>query len=205
MTITTTPSVISEEIHELCESITSACKPRYVPVRPVQDAILNDCFHNVERQVEAHRGEIVYGWAVWCWISVMVEAEFHAVWKSPNGELIDVTPKQHGEKEILFLEDTEARYEGRAPDNKRLPLREDPLIVDFIALTRLKNITLENARRPGTLEVEMDISWVAKVEEARGVLIELINRRGKRRTQCPCGSKKRYRNCHETIVKNLLA
>lgn len=205
MTITTTPSEIGDEIIQLCQSITSACEPAFVPVQPVQDALLNDCFHNVKRQVEAHGGDIVYGWAVWCWPLVMVEAEFHAVWQDAQGEFIDVTPKQQGEKKILFLRDPDVTYEGRAPDNKRLPLREDPLIDDFIALTRLKNLTLEAGRRPGTLEVEMDISWVAKVEEVRAILVSLINRRGKRRTQCPCGSKKRYRDCHEKIVKDLLA
>lgn len=73
----------------------------------------------------------------------MVEAEFHAVWLSPEGQMIDITPKPHGETQILFVPDDRLGYSGVTVDNKRMPLRDDQLIRHFIAaseaITRVMN------------------------------------------------------------------
>lgn len=36
----------------------------------------------------------------------------HAIWKNPNGELIDITPHDDGETNIFFLPDDNVTYEG---------------------------------------------------------------------------------------------
>lgn len=53
----------------------------------------------------ADGGEAVYGWCLWLFPGVWVEAEFHTVWRSSDDELIDVTPKVGGEKAIMFVID----------------------------------------------------------------------------------------------------
>jgi hypothetical protein len=55
-------------------------------------------------------GEILYGWAIWEWPRVFIEAEHHAVW-SKGGCLTDVTPQVPPADTILFLPDTERAYD----------------------------------------------------------------------------------------------
>ena len=47
----------------------------------------------------------------------MVEAEFHCVWASPEGDLIDLTPKiEHGDS-IIFVPDPNISYTGVQIEN----------------------------------------------------------------------------------------
>ncbi len=103
--VETTPKQITQQIHTLCRQVDSGSKPVYVPCRPVPHAQRNRCFSNVEAQVKAHEGAIRYGWTIWEWPGVGVEAEFHAVWVTPDGSLLDISPHD-GEDSILFLPDT---------------------------------------------------------------------------------------------------
>lgn len=71
-------------------------------------------------------GAIVFGWTIWEWPKVMLTAEFHAVWESPDGDLIDITPKPQRETSIIFVPDrsypAEFDFENR-PRNRRHSLR----------------------------------------------------------------------------------
>lgn len=93
---------------------------------------MQDCYKDVERQVAEFGGEIVYGWEVWEWPSIMITAEFHAVWRSPAGELNDVTIKPDGEQQIIFIPDANRTYNARQFDNLRLALRDHILVHEFI-------------------------------------------------------------------------
>ena len=75
-------------------------------------------------KVEKNGGGFQYGWQIWEWPDVMIEAEFHAVWNSPQGILIDITPKQIDTHKILFLPDANRTYEGKQVNNFRQPLRQ---------------------------------------------------------------------------------
>ena len=77
----------------------------------------------------------------------MVEAEFHAVWKSPEGKLVEVTPKPHREVRILFVPDPRRTCQGLAIDNVRKPLRDDQMIRHFIRLAELKTDVLNRGVR----------------------------------------------------------
>ena len=63
-----------------------------------------------------------------------MEAEFHAVWNSPRGELIDVTPKRLPVRYILFLRDSKRKFEGRRVLNIRHPLANDALLIEYLSL-----------------------------------------------------------------------
>ena len=52
---------------------------------------------------------------------VMVEAEFHAVRVSPEGQYVDITPKPHTEATTLFVPDARRTYTGVVIDNIALP------------------------------------------------------------------------------------
>lgn len=64
----------------------------------------------------------VNGWAIWQWANILVEAEAHAVWESPEGALIDITPHENGESRIPFLRDDGMVYNGNPKASKRSAL-----------------------------------------------------------------------------------
>jgi hypothetical protein len=58
----------------------------------------------------------------------MIEGEFHAVWVSPDGGFLDVTPKADGERQILFIPDPDRVYQRRHVENVRLALIDGPAV-----------------------------------------------------------------------------
>jgi hypothetical protein len=62
----------------------------------------------------------------------MLDAEFHAVWSSPDGTLVDIVPKGDGEQRILFLPDSHRTWANKLVPNKRKALRNDPVLADYI-------------------------------------------------------------------------
>jgi hypothetical protein len=79
-------------------------------------------------------GKQYNGWAIWEWPKVFIEAEFHCVWESPGGELIDLTPDGFQPDKILFLPQPQKQYRGRRVDNIRKPLSRDKDVHRFIEL-----------------------------------------------------------------------
>jgi len=100
-----------------------------------------------------------------------MEAEFHAVWISPQEELIDVSPHQIQCKEILFLPDSATVYSGRQVDNIRIPLNKDPRVKEYIRLyEELFKIMNEGelANKHGPVSIPRD-----KIAPVRERLLEL--------------------------------
>ncbi|OFZ53607.1 MAG: hypothetical protein A3D92_20775 [Bacteroidetes bacterium RIFCSPHIGHO2_02_FULL_44_7] len=124
----------SPEIIALCQKIAPGQKALYLEIKPVEGAIVNECYGNVDKAIQKSGGSVQYGWQIWETMpDVMAEAEFHAVWKDINGNLHDVTPKEMpGITKILFLPDPARSYSGRQIDNIRIALKDDPLVHDFI-------------------------------------------------------------------------
>lgn len=105
--------------------------------RPEIDAEISECFSNVERKVAADGGATEYGWVlVEGMPSVLLEAEFHAVWLK-DGERLDVTPRsaEFPQDRILFLPDPNRTFEGVQIDNVRVALKHDRLIGQFIEVS----------------------------------------------------------------------
>ena len=116
----TTPPKITREIKRLCRKIAPKSNLIVVPVKPVPNALINECFSNVKNMVEKYGGQIVSGWTIWQWANILIEAEAHAIWKSSNGELLDITPHDAEEDEIFFLPDNKVVYEGLRIPTQRL-------------------------------------------------------------------------------------
>jgi hypothetical protein len=101
---TRTPAAITAAIRHLCQEISPDYEPRFVEISPEPGSKPNECFSNVETKIKDDGGELVYGWAIWEWPRVFVEAEHHAVWRNGGG-LVDVTPHVPLSERILFLPD----------------------------------------------------------------------------------------------------
>lgn len=132
--IPSAPKIISPEISALCESLVIGGIPLYLDVNPSSDAIINECYQNVKKMIVEKGGSMQCGWQIWETIpGVLIEAEFHAVWKDVDDVYHDITPKEFpGVNKILFLSDPYRIYEGKQIDNVRIPLVIDPLIDLFI-------------------------------------------------------------------------
>lgn len=122
------------EIIALFQKVAAGQKAVYLEIEPVEEAIVNECYGNVDKVIQKSGGSIQYGWQIWETVpDVMAEAEFHAVWKDTNGNLHDVTPKEMpGITRILFLPDPARSYSGRQINNIRIALKDDPLVHSFI-------------------------------------------------------------------------
>lgn len=119
------PKLIKPDVVRFCRTIVPEAVPVYVPVIPIPEGDVNNCFSNVEKNTAQNGGKQIIGWAVWERPSVLIEAEFHSIWLSPSGELIDITPKQMPMPRILFFTDPRREYKGVQVDNIRKPLKKD--------------------------------------------------------------------------------
>ena len=128
-----TPPIINTPVINLCTQINKESKPIFLDVEAKPHSVELDCYANVSQQIAQEEGRVQYGWQLWEWPGVMIEAEFHAIWVDKDGKLHDITPKTNKRiTKILFLPDDSRTYEGRQIDNVRIPLQEDPLIHEFI-------------------------------------------------------------------------
>jgi len=127
-------NAVEPHVREFCTSIAMGAEAVRVPCRPLTDAPLNECFSILPEHVASHGGSQVIGWAVWERPGVFIEAEFHAVWCSPDGELMDIVPRARLFDEILFLPDAARPYTGRQVDNMRRALVSDNDVKRFLFL-----------------------------------------------------------------------
>lgn len=202
MPTTTTPKRVSTQIQALAHKIVPESELVRIPVRPRSDAVPDDCFGNVARQVNEFAGEIVHGWCIWEWPCTMLEAEFHAVWQSPDGSLVDVTNKPQGEREILFVIDPLKKFEGSQVNNVRSPLRNDPLVTEWIKLHD-RRFDVMNAGIRGSQYGAISVP-TSEIEPVIRRLMEIGPKLERlmpgRNDPCCCGSGKKFKRCCGSAV-----
>jgi len=140
-------------------------------------------------------GQQVNGWAIWQWANVLVEAEAHSVWRSPEGELIDITPHVNGESQVLFLHDAGMVYSGQSIGNVRLALTGSPLVAELVDLgDRIDAVMC--SYKPGT---EIPFSELRHrllpLKERREAIVRMLNQKAGRNDPCPCQSGLKYKKC----------
>ncbi len=184
----TTPVKITDKVMELCSGIVPDAGPGYVPVEVQGWALPGECFPNVGRMVRERGGQQVNGWVIWQWANILVEAEAHSVWRSPEGKLADITPHDNGEKEILFLKDDDMAYRGNIIANIRLALTSSQLVAELIRLMDERDRIIGEI--PGKEHLIPKPLW-ARIEEIKAMLHEEV--RGNE--FCPCQSGLKYKKC----------
>jgi hypothetical protein len=198
--ITGIPTGTFSYVLEFCNDVVNNGIPVYVSVNPIRDAKVNECFPNVERVVKERGGESIIGWQIWEWYGVMIEAEFHAIWRNPQNELVDITPKVLPFEKILFLPDPNARYEERQINNIRKSLNNDLLVEEFIR-TADKKFTLLNeggraTQRAISLSEEESREHDCLQFKLASLLMQIINKVPGRNELCRCGSGRKFKKCH---------
>lgn len=192
----TTPNQITVKIIELCSKVVPGAVPVFVEVATQEYAIENDCFNNVNEMVHRNGGKSVPGWSVWQWDNILVEAEAHAVWRSPSGQMIDITPHINKEKRILFLPDDQVSFNGYPINSIRMQLTDSPLIAELIQIKEwlfsivstypaYENITLEDAQA----------AQYRAILYRHDEIIMALHKKTERNDPCPCQSGLKYKKC----------
>ena len=177
----TTPAAISPPIRKLCKDVAGNAEPAYIPVTT---------------GAERDNMTAAPGWAVWQVADALIEAEFHVAWRTPDGELTDITPRPGGEDTILFVEDPRRSASAPEVDRERRALRRDPLIEDFITLGR-KQFLLLHADQPA------EPALMRRLAVSQLIVKNMLERGLGGDDACLCNSGKRYKNCHGKAVRSL--
>ena len=174
-----TPNVISTEIENLCQKIAPSQTPVFLDIQVDTGTVVLDCFGDVQRKIEKDGGTSQYGWQIWEIPRIMVEGEFHVVWVSPEGNLVNITPNSSNMPRILFLPDNNRKYMGMPIDNIRHPLAEDPLIEDFIKCAKRMFLEDSLGKLPYTLsEIPSSDEYLALMEKKIEIMQELARKYG---------------------------
>jgi len=202
------PPRVDSRIRLLLAKLPSAKTPIFLPVKPASGAMANECVPVVREQIRQQGGTIVFGWQIWQTVNI-TEAEFHAVWYSPNHEMIDVTPKLIPNiDQILFSEDPSIKYTGSQIDNIRINNTRNPLVDDLIQISQARFRMLNAGERSKMSKV------IFKGEEP--AIFEYLNisqqniemyvaSGGDNGTPCYCGRNLKYYECHGDDLNKALA
>ena len=201
-----TPNEICNSIRFLITKLGACSEPVFLPSAPTLGKPLNECFPIVDEKVKSFGGKKVLGWQIWK-TSLLVEAEFHAVWQSPERELIDITPKSLPLKKILFVADDNAEYNGMQVNNIRVNITGNLLVDDFIAV----HDAIFSIENKGTRKLQYELTL--KDEEAQDYhklckareILEFMALQGmNRKSPCVCGSGKKHKACHGKSINELV-
>ena len=202
---TTYPRRISPEILLLCHEINPDAEILVVPVKPVTGAIPSECFYNVTERVKREGGNVVYGWTIWEWSRVFIEAEHHAVWEK-DGELFDITPKKNRERKIVFLPDPSADYDfedNRRRINIKRSLGNFSSVDKWIDATNAFQQAVEDnsvGRLAHFDERDMGAHQQAILNAMTEVILDLAYTTKPRNT-CICASGNEFRKCCSKLIR----
>ena len=199
-----TPSSSDVQVREFCRHLNVRSKPVLLPITADARSQPLDCFNNIRHKVASEGGRIVYGWTIWIWPKVYIEAEHHAVFERPGGgDWVDVTPSHTaGITSRLFVEDASAIYdfenEGVRRDNIRHALTRDVLVQQFFQSARAYNDAMNALPGVGEIRVspaEAQHIQALQVENAR-LTMQLALKYSSRNDRCFCGSGEKFKRCH---------
>jgi hypothetical protein len=201
-----TPEKIGAHIKAFCRSIVRDAAPMFVPVKPDAASIERDCFFVVQKRQLRDGGDIVFGWNIWTWPQVWLKAEHHAVWRIPDGRLVDLTPKPFDK--IVFVADPSRPYDyklNRRVSNICKALKQDSAMERVFQTERAIFDYEEQNTKPGTLEVHVDPRVYQRLMVAKhAALAEVVLKYTRPSQPCICHSGSAFRDCHAPDFKQLL-
>jgi hypothetical protein len=174
------PSDITPEILTFCRQLDPARAPLWVPVRPTPGAVEAHDLTALKSHIASHGGRVQYGWTLWEHAGWFLEAEFHPLWSSPQGELIEISPERAaaGLTRVLFLPAGTRSFQGEDIPNRFYALSTSPDVVSVV----------QHAEYLATLRSEGRT-------QARKALVSQAGGSPGRNDPCPCGSGVKYKKC----------
>lgn len=183
-----TPPAVKPYVTAFCDEVLPDATPVYVPVQPAPHQPVNQCFTVVPKHVLRHGGTQVIGWRIREWPDVLIEAEYHSIWRSPQGKLIDINPNDLTDgTRILFLEDLNGKRQPLLIDNIRKPLMHSDDVQEFCRLaaelTRERNHTYKPENDESVITPRM-VETARRMEQlAEAIERKLRHRRRPRRSR----------------------
>lgn len=202
---TTTPESLNSAILAFCRDINPKDVPAYVPVAPDAAAVRSECFNNVAAKVEIEGGTLVYGWLIWEWPRVFVEAEHHAIWEK-DGTLVDITPPINGEQRILFLPDPTQTYDF-ASQKRRINIKRNSGVFSSVdgwiaAADRLQQAIEDNSTgNQVTLERSYLSALGRDIQDSLAAVFVDLARATRANDPCFCTSGKKFKKCCGPLVQ----
>lgn len=182
------PQIADSEILTLCDRLVPNTVPILVSIHPWEKALSQECFENVARYAEERGGHRCLGWRIMRWANIMVEAEAHAVWCSPTGELLDITPCE--QSAALFLPDPTMRHTGYSHANVRQALTDSGLVADLIDIANQLDQLRASVKSGTPYEVPAIL-----LSQYKKIVDILQNTNVERNAPCPCKSGLKFKKC----------
>jgi hypothetical protein len=194
------PDLGNTHLSKLLMLVDASHEPIYVDIITESSAVVSDCFNIVARKVQKEGGKLIFGWQVWLTRHI-IEAEAHAVWENPEGELIDVTPKLINISRILFLEDENRNYVGKQIDSIRLNITRNTLVDDLITVSKAIYAFDNRGERANYYDLsellsEQQINHKIYMLNLKNLINVILASGGTRNTKCPCNGTLKFRDCH---------
>lgn len=196
------PSALRPDIIALCAGIAPDQSPQFIEHRPAPTAIFRECFPNVLEQIKAHGGELVFGWAIWEWPGVFIEAEHHGVWLV-DGTLVDVTPHECPVTQVLFLPDPSSPYDfanATRRNNIKRAIHPAPVVQEWLDVTD----TIYNKLEACSVGLEYRLSprdqrqlaeLQAHSDELKLEIYSLLAHQTAVNDPCFCASGRKFKKC----------
>jgi hypothetical protein len=186
-------------MERLIQLLNNKNKPQEVKRTKESFAILEGCFDNVQEKISREGGSIVYGWKIHV-SRIVFEAERHAIWKSPDGTLFDITPDSTTNITTLFVEEHNGwTYQGEFIDNIRINATGNPLVDDYIlileTITKLLHTGKRNDKTTITL-LEPVVNLIQSLTNGKKDMEQFIYLKNTKQDICFCGNNSSYENCH---------
>lgn len=185
----TTPIKITQAIMDMCASITSSSTPVFVTVQPKPWALPHECFNNVQQMIRQNSGTMISGWAIWQWGNILLDAEVHAIWQSPDGDFTDITPHNYSETRIFFLPDASVNYKEVPIRSHRKALTGSALVAELIHLYSKRDDIMCSSAAGNTYA--LPVAMVLRINQIQ----TLLHQKAGRNDPCPCGSGLKYKKC----------
>lgn len=195
---TIVPDIETDIVAAFCSKVFLDQKPVIIPVATEPYCRKNECFDNVEEKVKRDGGSLEHGWQVWMWPELFIEAEFHAVWKSPDGGYLDITPKDRKRPTILFIPDNRIRYEGLPVDNKRKSISTNQLVDLYLAIAEARFLLMRYGSKPYEANFTLspnEADLYRELDKWRTGLTVMFGKRASGNRPCPCKSGRKIKSC----------
>jgi len=191
------PLKIEDVSQKLLDRLNATHDPIFVDVKLEEWAKPLDCINNVKKKIEKDGGKSILGWQIWQ--NNIADAEFHAVWEDLEGNLVDITPKEGIDiKQIIFVEDSNLKYEGKQIDNVRVNISGNPLVDDLILVSEKNFQFLNNGEKAEGHKLFLTLEEAGYLELLQCIkndIISMLSKGQNKDNLCFCNSGRSYKDC----------
>lgn len=177
-------------------------KPAHVVLAVAPAAQPLRCFWNVAAHVADNGGYIVFGWSIYEWPHVFWEAQHHAIWRDPSGNLVDITPPAaKGANHTVFVEDVNSGFDledgfSGPEETQRFPYVAWSELYSYSTAGDSIRMRRRALDRPGAHSNDASLANFESIQRTskEALLLRLANTLSPN-AKCVCGSGTSFSSC----------